>query len=74
MRTTLNISFPDDLYLFIRERVETGAFASVSEYIRTMVREDYANSGGRTRERPKLSGPRKAKDLMVDFRINHEKY
>jgi len=74
MRMTLNISFPDDLYLFIRERVETGAFASASEYIRTLVREDYTNSGGRTRQRPKLSGPRKAKDTMAEFRVDHDEY
>jgi hypothetical protein len=36
MRTTVNISFPDDLYLFIRDRVDAGAYASVSEYMRAL--------------------------------------
>ena len=67
MNTTLNISFPSELYLLIRDRVESGAFSSTSEYIRTLVRDDFANSGGRARQRPKLSGPRKANDVMAEY-------
>jgi Arc/MetJ-type ribon-helix-helix transcriptional regulator len=44
MRTTPNISFPDDLYIFVRERVDEGSFTSVSEYIRALVRADYSRS------------------------------
>ena len=66
MRTTLNISFPDDLYLFIRERVDAGSFASTGEYIRSLVRNDYSRSGGPKRERPRLRGPRRVHDLMID--------
>jgi Arc/MetJ-type ribon-helix-helix transcriptional regulator len=74
MRTTINISIPYDLGLFIRERVETGAFTSTSEYIRKLVREDYANCGGRTRERPKLSGPRRANDTIAEYLSSRDEY
>jgi len=66
MRTTLNISFPDDLYLFISERVDAGSFASTGEYIRSLVRDDYSRCGGSKRERPTPRGPRRVHDMMID--------
>lgn len=67
MRTTLNISFPSDLYLMIQDRVQTGGFVSISEYIRTLVREDFAKSGGRSRRRPKSRILHRAHDLMAEY-------
>ena len=66
MRTTLNISLPDDLYLFIRDQVEAGAYASISEYVRALVREDYSRSDVSKRNRPRTSGPRRVNDIMRD--------
>ena len=40
MRQTFNISLPEDMGDFVRERVIDFDFASVSEYFRHLVRED----------------------------------
>jgi len=66
MRITINISFPNDLYIFIRERALDGAYASTSEYIRALVRQDLVRSESKTgRSRPKRSIVRKANDYMA---------
>ena len=66
MRTTLNMSFPDDLYLLICDRVRTEAYATTSEYIRALVREDLSKSGGRNRKRPKTSRARRMDEIMAE--------
>ena len=38
--TTLNISLPDAMKAFVEAQVQTGQYASASDYIRTLVRED----------------------------------
>jgi Arc/MetJ-type ribon-helix-helix transcriptional regulator len=38
--TTLNISLPDAMKAFVEARVQTGQYASASDYIRALVRED----------------------------------
>jgi antitoxin ParD1/3/4 len=38
--TTLNISLPSDLKKAVDERVAKGGFASHSEYLRSLIRED----------------------------------
>jgi Arc/MetJ-type ribon-helix-helix transcriptional regulator len=66
MRITINISFPNDLYIFIRERALDGSYASTSEYIRALVREDRVRNEGKTeRTRPRRSIARKANDYMA---------
>ena len=40
MRQTFNISLPEDMSDFVRERVVDFDFSSVSEYFRHLVRED----------------------------------
>jgi Arc/MetJ-type ribon-helix-helix transcriptional regulator len=68
MRTTLNISFPDDLYLFIRERVDTKGYASISEYIRALVRDDRDKNGIiAKRRRPSEPVPQRVNDLMIGY-------
>lgn len=37
--TTLNISLPESLKVFVEEQVATGSFSTASEYIRTLIRE-----------------------------------
>jgi antitoxin ParD1/3/4 len=37
---TMNISLPESLKAFIEGEVATGGYSSVSEYVRTLVRED----------------------------------
>ena len=37
--TTLNISLPDPMKAFIEAQVQTGAYASASDYVRALVRE-----------------------------------
>lgn len=70
----MKISFSDDLYLFIREQTETGAYTSTSEYVRALVRDDYANNGGRKRKRPKFALPRRVRDQMIEHEILQEDY
>ena len=38
--TTLNISLPDAMKSFVEEQVHKGMYASASDYIRALVRED----------------------------------
>lgn len=40
MPTTMNISLPDALKEFVKERVGRGDFATPSDYIRSLIRED----------------------------------
>jgi antitoxin ParD1/3/4 len=37
--TTMNVSLPDDLKLFVDEQVATGGYGTTSEYIRELIRE-----------------------------------
>ena len=37
--TTLNVSLPDAMKAFIESQVQTGQYASASDYIRALVRE-----------------------------------
>ena len=38
--TTLNISLPDAMKAFVEAQVQTGQYASASDYIRALVRDD----------------------------------
>jgi Arc/MetJ-type ribon-helix-helix transcriptional regulator len=72
MRTTVNISFPDDLYLFIRDRVDAGAYASVSEYMRALVREDRSRGSDPKPKRRKTPAVRRANEVMAEYRAGHD--
>lgn len=37
--TTMNVSLPDDLKVFVDEQVATGGYGTTSEYIRELIRE-----------------------------------
>ncbi|MFI5379041.1 MAG: type II toxin-antitoxin system ParD family antitoxin [Tepidisphaerales bacterium] len=51
MPTTMTISLPDDMKSFIEQRTKAGSFASSSEFIRQLVREDQKRA-----ERERLEG------------------
>ena len=51
MLTTMTISLPDELKSFIEQRTKAGSFASNSEFIRQLVREDQKRA-----ERERLEG------------------
>lgn len=38
--TTMNVSLPDDLKIFVDERVTHGGYGSTSEYVRDLIRRD----------------------------------
>lgn len=38
--TSMNISLPDPMKAFIDEQIKSGAYSSVSEYVRQLIRED----------------------------------
>lgn len=40
MPTSMNISLPDAMKAFVDERVQSGGFGTVSEYVRDLVRRD----------------------------------
>jgi antitoxin ParD1/3/4 len=40
MRTTINISLPESLRLYIAKRAEESGCTSLSEYVRDLVRDD----------------------------------
>lgn len=37
---TMNVSLPDPLREFVEERVKTGRYANVSDYVRDLIRRD----------------------------------
>jgi antitoxin ParD1/3/4 len=39
-QTTVNISMPESMAAFVRDRVERGGYGNTSEYFRSLVRED----------------------------------
>ncbi len=43
--TTLNISLPESLKTFVEEQVNAGGFSTVSEYIRSLIREAQEHKG-----------------------------
>jgi antitoxin ParD1/3/4 len=44
--TTLNISLPESLKIFVEEQVSTGGYSTVSEHIRSLIREAQERRGG----------------------------
>ena len=40
MQSDVNISFPESMRQWVEERVEVGGYGTVSEYIRSLVRDD----------------------------------
>ena len=60
----LSISLPPPLRKYVQQRVRTGGFGNVSDYIRSLIRADQA--GGKTPPLPGLGGARlPPKSLMV---------
>jgi len=43
--TTLNISLPDSLKMFVEEQVATGGYSTASEYVRSLIREAQERRG-----------------------------
>ncbi len=56
MATSLNISMPQDLRDLIEERCSRGGFATPTEYIRQLVRQDLAHEQERRLETLLLEG------------------
>jgi antitoxin ParD1/3/4 len=38
--TTINISLPEQMHLFVEEQVTAGGYSTTSEYIRSLIRQD----------------------------------
>lgn len=74
MSQTINISLPAELRDYVLRRMEEDKFANVSEYFRSLIREDRRRSSRDRLERLLLeglaSGERKAwgKDVIEDIR------
>jgi Arc/MetJ-type ribon-helix-helix transcriptional regulator len=68
MKTTLKVSLPDDLYYFIIDRMEHGAFTSASEYVRDLIRGDRSRveTGKKQDQRKRPAGPRRMNQIMRD--------
>ncbi len=41
MTTTMNISLPESLREYVRRRVAEGGFANASDFVRSLIREDF---------------------------------
>jgi len=75
MRKSLNLSFPDDIYYFIRDRVDSAAFASASEYVRALIRADMERAGGPPkRKKPRFPPPRRANDVIDGYTPARDEY
>jgi len=66
MRKTMNISVPEEMYLFIHKRGQSYRFCSVSEYIRSLVRQDQFDE---MRKNTPYRPARRVNDL---FTVNEE--
>lgn len=44
---TMNVSVPDPMRVWVEQRVESGQYASVSDYVRDLIRRDQAQAGER---------------------------
>jgi Arc/MetJ-type ribon-helix-helix transcriptional regulator len=73
MRRTINISVSEELYSYISRQVGPFRFASVSEYIRLLVRADRVQQAERAKETPpERITLRRAKDVSRDIMIADE--
>lgn len=43
---TMNISLPDPMRAFVQSRIDSGRYASVSDYVRDLIRRDQGRSEG----------------------------
>ena len=50
MRTTVNVSMPESLRLYLANRIKSSNYGSVSEYIRELVRADREREHAKTNE------------------------
>lgn len=55
MMTTVNISLPDPMKSFVDSQVTEGMYGSVSDYIRTLIREDQKRKAQEELERRLLA-------------------
>lgn len=44
---TMNVSVPDPMREWVQRRIEAGQYASVSDYVRDLIRRDQEQAGGR---------------------------
>jgi antitoxin ParD1/3/4 len=54
--TTMNISLPETLRNFVEERVAEGTFASASDYVRALIRDDRSRRAQANLEAKLLEG------------------
>ena len=54
--TTMNISLPDPMRAWVEEQVKSGSFGNVSEYIRSLIREDQKQRAEQALEAKLLEG------------------
>ena len=55
MRRIMNISVSEDMYSFIRKRGQSYCYSSVSEYIRSLVRQDQFRDHEKSEPSPRAS-------------------
>ena len=65
MPSTMTISLPDELKAFVEERARAGSFASSSEFIRQLVREDQKRAEREKLERMLLEGVESGEPIRV---------
>ena len=56
MTTTMNISLPETLKKYVRERVKEGNFSNPSDFVRTLIRGDQERQAERLLEQLLLEG------------------
>ena len=64
MRKTITISVPEEMYSFIFERSRSRFYGAVSEYIRSLVREDQFRCRDNRVVKQNFARPRKANDFL----------
>ena len=64
--TTMNISLPESLKSFVKERCEQSDFSNPSDYVRTLIREDKKRCMQEKLEALLLQGLESGEPLRVD--------
>jgi len=64
--TTMNISLPETLRDFVDERVAEGSFASASDYVRALIRDDRAKRAQARLEAKLLEGLQSGPAVVAD--------
>jgi antitoxin ParD1/3/4 len=64
-QATMNISLPDSLKEYVKERVEEERYSTLSDYVRSLIREDQKQRDEKKLEQMLLEGVRSGRGMEI---------